>query len=159
MVKPDIVEHFEYDPMTGNLYRTRRNHKAGKLGLVTAKDSHGYIIVSHKGRKLKGHRLAWLLQTGTLPTCEIDHINRDRSDNRWCNLRLATSSENSQNCSVRADNKSGVSGVYYVASINQWWAYINVNRRRICLGYHPTLDSAAAARKAAESVYHPRRSA
>jgi hypothetical protein len=41
----------------------------------------------------------------------MDHVNGDRADNRWCNLREATQSQNQANTSMRADNISGYKGV------------------------------------------------
>jgi hypothetical protein len=44
--------------------------------------------------------------------CEVDHINEDKTDNRPCNLRESTKSENGSNKSVLKNNKLGVKGVY-----------------------------------------------
>ncbi|GAH20073.1 unnamed protein product, partial [marine sediment metagenome] len=42
---------------------------------------------------------------------QIDHINRDGLDNRKCNLRPCTNSQNQKNSKLRKDNKSGLRGV------------------------------------------------
>lgn len=150
---------FSYDPTTGELRRIARNHKAGKLGLVTSKDSKGYLVVVHKGRAYKGHRVAWLLATGEIPEGIVDHKNRDRADNRWVNLRLVSAAGNSQNCKVRADSASGVTGVVFLEHCKRWYSYLNLGGRRLNLGYYSSVDQAISARKAAELVYHPLRSA
>lgn len=62
-----------------------------KSGDIAGRKNHdGYIHVSVFGKTYSGHRLAWFLHYGEFPELDIDHINRDRSDNRICNLRLAT---------------------------------------------------------------------
>ena len=155
----EAKQFFRYDPDTGFLFRIARNHKTGRLGQITNKDNHGYIIVIHRGRRLKAHRLAWLLKTGELPRGQIDHINGIRDDNRWCNLRTVTPAENAQNSRVRVDSKSGVTGVAYLQHCDRWMAYINAYGVRRYIGYFTRKEDAISARKAAELLYHPVRSA
>lgn len=152
-------EFFRYDSDNGVVFRTARSHKAGRLGPVTTKDNHGYVVATHKGRRHKAHRLAWLIKTGEWPDGQIDHVNGDRADNRWCNLRLATPFENAQNTKVRKDCASGVTGVMFMPRLNRWVAYINARNTRRYLGYFTTKETAIAARKTAEQVYHPTRPA
>jgi hypothetical protein len=58
-----------------------------------------------------GHRLAWLYMVGVWPDDEIDHWNRDPSDNRFTNLRDATHAKNGFNSGKRSNNSSGRKGV------------------------------------------------
>jgi len=71
---------------------------------------------------------------------EIDHINRDKLDNRRANLRFVTRSQNNLN------RKEGT-GVFYHARIKRYWAYGNVNGKRTSLGYFTTYQEALNARK------------
>jgi hypothetical protein len=96
--------------------------------------------------------------TGEWPpeNLDIDHINGNRSDNRWCNLRLATRSQNNWNRPPQANNPFGVSGVYlrtYRSGNTKWHARVTVDRKPILLGTFDTMDEAVAARRAAEIKY------
>lgn len=122
------------------------NAQAGTL------DPYGYIVIRLLKVDYRAHRLAWLLMTGEPPVF-IDHINGNRSDNRFVNLRSVEHAENTKNAKRRADNTAGVTGVSYFAPKNTWRARINDNKRTITLGYFRTKKEAIAARKAAEKVY------
>ena len=90
-----IGERLRYNPTTGEIvYLNDYAPYAYKGKVVTSLDSHGYIRVSYKGKRYLGHRVAYFLMKGYLPDGDIDHINGDRSDNRWDNLRKVTRSEN-----------------------------------------------------------------
>lgn len=55
----------------------------------------------------------------------IDHINRNPLDNRRCNLRIATQSQNLGNRVIRSiDNKSGYKGVDFIERLNRWRATV-----------------------------------
>jgi hypothetical protein len=83
----------------------------------------------------------------------VDHINGNPSDNRRCNLRLASNPKNRLNTRVRQDNKVGYKGVCFYR--NRYWAYINVNNKRYWLGYKFTnpVDAAIAYDKAAIKLH------
>lgn len=76
----------------------------------------------------------------------IDHINRNPLDNRKCNLRCATKSTNAMNSKLRKDNASGIKGVSWNKSKKRWEVYININKKRIKLGYFKDLKEAALCR-------------
>ena len=78
--------------------------------------SHGYAVLTPRtGRGRSGqvylHRL--LLDAKNYPDKVVDHINRDPSDNRICNLRLVSHSENSLNRGVSRSNKTGIKHCYF----------------------------------------------
>lgn len=161
-MKPGSVERIreliQYDPETGLLHwRVNRLSFAGKAkaGEVAGTPKDGYISVIVEQRVYRAHRLAWLLTTGSFPPkgTEIDHINRDRSDNRWTNLRLVTRSQNNMNMGLRSDNKSGHKGVGQRKDTGRWYARVTVDRRVILLGHFDSFDDAVAARKAAEITH------
>ena len=159
---PDILQtaraELRYDSESGNFYRLhRRSSKTGD-DLRAGTLLQGYIIVwvgGRSGRRFRAHRLAWLFMTGSFPPKgqEIDHINGDRSDNRWVNLRLVTRTQNNMNRGVQCNNKSGQTGVSYQRLRDNWTARIVVDRRPILLGDFPTKEQAIAARLDAEIRY------
>ena len=89
---------------------------------------------------------------GRWPADQVDHINLIRSDNRWCNLREATQSENARNTRARHNNTSGVKGVNKYR--DKWHAKISFNGRRIHLGYFDTPEEAHAVYCRAAAKYH-----
>ena len=146
----EALELFRYDRETGVLYwknknrnSIRRNYVAGTYG--GAND--GYRRVGINGKICMEHRVIMMLCFGHIPeNAEIDHINHVRNDNRLCNLRFVTRSENRRNQSVNSKNTTGVTGVCFYKRLQKYVAQIKVNREAIYLGYFETLEEAAAAR-------------
>ncbi len=95
------------------------------------------------------HRLI----TSTPDGFVVDHINHKPEDNRLCNLRVVSRSENNVNKAIRSDNSSGFTGVSWNGQINKWNAYIALKGRVDNLGYFENKEAAVAARKAAEERY------
>lgn len=113
----------------------------------------GYWRVFLMGKSWLAHRLIWAIQTGALPETDIDHADRNRSNNVWSNLRLASRSQNCMNRSLRSDNRSGVTGVTW-HPCGMWQAQIGKNGRNRYLGLFRTVAEAAAARAAAARILH-----
>jgi hypothetical protein len=106
--------------------------------------------------KLRAHRAAWAIMTGKMPAEHIDHINGDGTDNRWCNLRLATYAENAKNQKLHRTNTSGHTGVSWAADKQKWIAYFWDGRTSRKLGSFDDVEEAAkVARQAREDRgYH-----
>ena len=89
----ELLQRFKYNPETGEL-----TYKTAYGGRTAGTKKDGYIRIRHKGHRYRAHRIIWMMMTGEDPqTLNIDHINGDRSDNRWSNLRLATKAQNGAN--------------------------------------------------------------
>jgi hypothetical protein len=86
---------------------------------------------------------------GVWPDQEIDHANRDRSDNRWVNLREASPSQNRMNRGKQRNSASGIKGVHWASHARRWRADVTFKGRRHRLGYFDTREAAAAAYEAA----------
>lgn len=109
----------------------------------------GYAQGSVNGRLLLAHRVIWAIVTGEWPQGDIDHINGNRSDNRWANLREVSHAINLRNASGKSNNTSGATGVSYRADRGKWRARVMVDGRERSLGSFDSLDAAVAARAAA----------
>lgn len=84
----------------------------------------------------------------------VDHISRNKLDNRKSNLRKCSASQNGYNKCIRSDNTSGIIGISWNEDKQKWAAYINKERKRIPLGYFTDKESAVRARLRAEAEYH-----
>lgn len=84
---------------------------------------------------------------------DVDHINRNKLDNRKINLRLCCSQQNDYNNSLSKRNTSGVIGVSYNKQNDTWRAYITFNGKWINLGSYYNKTEAIVARLRAESEY------
>lgn len=143
----------DYDSQTGVFrwkyradYPSRWNTKWGGKEAGSAVKGYRQIQIGH-ARNYYCHVLAWLYVYGEWRPKEVDHRNRDRSDNRIDNLRLATESENGCNKAMQRNNTSGVAGVHWLAQARRWQAVISKNGRKMWCKNFRTLDEAAEARR------------
>ncbi len=144
-------ELFEYDPEFGTFKRLIRVSNAMPGAPAgTVHKATGYTQIRADGRLYLAHRVAFLMMNGRFPEHEVDHINGDRSDNRWANLREVTRTENSRNHALDARNKSGVYGVCWRETHSKWEAVISAGSKRMRLGMHDDFFEAVCARKSAE---------
>lgn len=172
--KEELNKLLRYEPDTGLLFWRRRTEEDGfvdvgrhSLAHTCAKwngrfaDKEALIKVAHGYRcgrlnrdYVMAHRIIWKLVTDIDPI-QVDHIDGDRSNNRWENLRNVTASENRRNTARRSNNTSGVVGVHWNKQIKKWSAVIVL--KTVYLGAFDSFDDAVAARKAAEVEYgfHP----
>ncbi len=163
-----LNESMDYNPATGILVwkkRPREHFKNNQAhsrwnNRYPGKEAFGYPLAD--GRKygaignkwFLAHRIIWKLVTGKDPVRLPDHKDRNGSNNRWGNLRLATHAQNSANHSLRSDNKSGHAGVRYNKRDKAWVVQITSRRRRIHVGSFRSESDAVAARKMAEAKHH-----
>ena len=116
----------------------------------TWSNARGHIRTLIDNRTVYLHRLIM----GLPDEFEIDHINMDKTDNRRCNLRIATHSENQMNRGVRCDNTSGFKGVCLDKRTDKYFAYINASGKRTYLGTFDDKYHAAEAYDKAAILLH-----
>ena len=145
-----IINAIQYDPVSGdftNLVKRGPLMPGARLGCVNGK---GYLNIMVAGKSYTAHRLAWFLMKREWPGGMVDHINRNPSDNRWCNLRMATRSQNGMNREAPKNNTSGRKGVCWCKRSGKWFSYIMLNQKQKSLGYYDDIKEAISAREAAE---------
>ena len=157
--KPDItIEHLReslaYDAQTG-VFIWRKNYRRPDLVGKIAGSAHsaGYISIAIHNVKRLAHRLAWFYVTGNMPDGHIDHINGNKLDNSFANLRQVTRFENLQNMrKATKANKIGLLGVS--AHQGKWRAQIMANGKRIRASGFDTPEQAHQKYLELKRMYH-----
>lgn len=157
-----IPSLLSYDAYTGVITRKVRTSSRTHVGQVagrvfTKKNGNAYRIICVASKEYYAHRLAFVLMTGQWPVGEVDHINGNGVDNRWCNLRDVPHAANMKNLRKQATNTSGHTGVSWHKNSNRWRARIVIDGKYRTLGYFRTIEEAVVVRKQAEIEYgyHP----
>jgi hypothetical protein len=147
-----VKKFFTYDAVTGALKRrlpTTNNYVGEVVGTLK---NNGYLSVGFGNKEYLVHRIIWLYQTGYLPE-QVDHINHNKLDNSWSNLREVNNTNNSKNTSVSKSSTTKINGVSFMKSRNKYRATIMVNRKQIHLGLFADINDAIQARKDADIKY------
>jgi hypothetical protein len=143
-MKDLINEWFEYK--RGRLFWIKSPNQFYKAGMpASTSGARGYRAIRLKGKSYREHRLIWILHFGEIPEgLEIDHIDRNRSNNNIENLRVVTHAQNVANSSVRNTSKSGIRGVSKTKT-GKWVARITTGLHYLHLGTFDTKEEAAEA--------------
>ena len=135
---PTLWELFDYKPLTGELIR---KYKSGREKVVRYVSSDGYLAVKVIGENWYTHRIIWKWINGSDPgAMTIDHIDGNRRNNAWINLRSADTTQQHAN-----NHKS--KGVYKRLLKNgrvRFQARIKGEDKRVYLGTFDTYDEARA---------------
>ncbi len=129
-----LRELMDYNPDTGQFTWLRGRARTARGTVAGHKCKDGYISIKIDREPNLAHRLAWLYMIGEWPPNDLDHRDRDRSNNAWSNLRLANDSLNQANKPRSKYNKSGYKGVRYWPDRNKWSAMLTVRGDRMFLG-------------------------
>ena len=121
-----LKEVLSYSPETGEfkwLVFIKGNRGAGTT--AGSRRADGYVTIKLDYGRYLAHRLAWFYMTGKWPKEEVDHIDRNPSNNSFSNLREATKSQNMANSIGKTKiSKSGLKGVLWCEKDNRWYARI-----------------------------------
>lgn len=150
LTQEEVREHLSYDPGTGELkWRKGRRGRKGNMD-VGSSDGDGYIQLKIDRKVYKAHRIIWLWWYGYFPENQIDHIDRDRMNNRLSNLREVSHQCNMRNAGMDKRNSSGVKGVTRHELADKWQVCIRVANKTRYLGIYTCFVEAVAHRLAAE---------
>lgn len=118
------------------------------------RNERGYIYttikVNGKNKSLLLHRLIIEAKENEI----IDHIDRNKLNNRLSNLRKVNYQESNRNNVKRKDNTSGYTGIYWEPKKKLWRAYLYINGKRKSLGRHKSKENAIKARLKGELQYY-----
>lgn len=167
MTKPNTLPALDYlksilnyDPLSGEfIWRSRadrspwwNNRYGGKrAGYISPI---GYCHIGINDRLYAAHRLAWIIMTGEDTRDQIDHIDCNKSNNAFANLRRASHAQNQQNRHAQSNSASGIKGVCWHKGGRKWAAKLKVGKRYYHLGLFDTIDDAASAYAAAVKEHH-----
>lgn len=146
LTQQDLHTALAYDSDTGVFTWKKPTSNRVRVGdIATCLNNHGYLRIGLFGKRYQAHRLAWFYVHGVWPTNEIDHINRDRTDNRIANLREATRTENALNVGAHQLNSSGIKGVSWDKLCKRWRVQIRTGGKTKYVGVYKTKEEAAIA--------------
>ena len=148
ITQAELKEIVHYNKDTGVFTRLKGKGKGEVAGSLNK--TRGYVYLRAGGDRYMAHRLAWLYEYGRFPDGDIDHINRDKADNRIANLRVVTKSANQRNLPMKKINTSGITGVYN--NSYSWIAQITLDGKVTYLGSYDTKEEATEVRLAAERI-------
>jgi hypothetical protein len=141
---PYFARHYLYCKSSGVI--TNLNGK-----VIKPASDKGYVILSKKvkGRniRIRGHRLIMFMCGHDIAGHEVDHIDGDRTNNKYDNLRLVSRSVNRRNAARSRKNTSGVSGVCW----HKWQKKWEVKGLKCTIGYHDNFFDACCTRKSWEN--------
>lgn len=151
-----LKQAFHYDPQTG-LFRWRFSPRNDikPWSLAGSGRADGYRALHVWGVGFAEHRAAWAYMTGNWPTEDIDHLNGERDDNRWSNLRMVSTQVNCQNRrTAMVTNKSGLLGAHLNAQMGKYVSAIRIDGKPKHLGTFATAEEAHQAHLAARRVHY-----
>jgi len=162
-----LKESLSYNPHTGvfmwRLSRPRihfdtdlgfnRYHSKQAGNECLSVNNKGYARVYLFGKYRDLHRLAFLYINGKFPTDQVDHINHICTDNRWVNLRHASSQENNRNKSLSSSNTSGCVGVVFHKKLCKWQAQVHIKPKTLYLGVFSNFFDACCASLSARNKH------
>lgn len=156
ITQEELKSALDYNPISG-IFTWRTTVVKGRVeagdvaGSWTAKR---YWQIRVNGKLYMAHRLVWLYVYGVHPKGQIDHIDRNKSNNAISNLRVCSQNENQKNVKIRADNTSGFKGVHPFGNTGKFVAQITLNGEQTYLGVFTTKEEASLVYEDAAKQHH-----
>lgn len=148
---------YDYSPVTGEIkHRSRKSPRCRESGLAGTVAG-GALSVQVNGVRYLAHRIIFLWMTGSWPNGVIDHIDGDRLNNKWVNLRDVSQATNSHNIHgvPRHKRYSSLIGAHWCNQIKKWKSSIKVLDKVHRLGVFDTDVDASRAYLKAKTEMHP----
>lgn len=158
MNQKELQDRLSYNKETGIfkwIYSNNNKVKNGSIAgkIIVTPSGNRYYTIRVDNKDYLAHRLSFLHVTGCMPKNQVDHINGDGLDNRWCNLRDVTRQENNRNTRLLKNNSSGFCGVSWSKKSKKWLVQIMIDKKGIHLGLYDSLLDAVAVRINANIKY------
>lgn len=153
LTQADVKAQFDYDAESGILFKKFKSGKQKPCGHKPVCNGYGRIGIN--GINYLTHRIIWLWYYGAWPKYEIDHIDRDRMNNRIENLEDADRNQNMHNQGIRKNNTTGYPGVSWREDCGKYRTKITNNRKQISIGYYRAAEEAFLAYMVAKIEHHP----
>ena len=152
LTQQEVIDLFEY--RDGNLHWRKALNKRIRIGdRAGTISSTGYIAIMIGRKRYQAHRLIFLLHYGWLPEF-IDHMDRNRINNRIENLRAATKAQNQRNTPVRRDSSSGAKNVCWSHKLKKWVVRLRINNKPTHIGVFEDKDLAIFVASEYRDKYH-----
>lgn len=151
-----VLNNTRYDKVTNTLLIRRFNNFGKDRGWFKYKlsvNKKGYPVVCINNKVYSVHRIVYAAYFKKTKFGIIDHIDSNKLNYYVDNLREITNSKNILKAGLRANNKSGHTGVYFCPKLRTWEAYITINQKKIKLGRYKLKEDAVKARSFAEVTY------
>ena len=147
------LDNFKYED--GQLRRIKKIYSISPGEIIGTPTKGGYIKVKICGGSYLLHRIIFLMHHGYTPEL-VDHIDRNKNNNKIENLRATSKSINAQNsCSPSSGRSSKFRGVSFRKDSGKWSASIRTNGKTTRLGSFENETDAYLAYVSAQQKYHP----
>lgn len=149
-----VLEHFNYDPMTGNLtWKIDRSIKT-KAGMKVGSIAPQGVQLVFNRKTVGASNIIWCYMTGVWPEMNVGYIDKDKTNLKWDNLRLADNCQIQHSRKINCNNTSGVRGAYWVSRVQKWECSFNCRGEKIRVGWFCNLGDAEQALKSARKKYY-----
>jgi AP2 domain-containing protein/HNH endonuclease len=151
-----LREMLHYEPYTGDwiwLVKPNKNICIGEPAGGRGRGGRSRLRIAIDGKRYFGSRLAVLYMTGEWPAGQVDHFDRDFTNDKWGNLRDATITQNQGNRRINKNNTSGFKGVSWSKQHNKWLAVIQRYGKTRHVGLFSSIEEAANAYDMAAKEY------
>jgi len=132
------------------IWKKRVSSHVYKNDIAGSYNKLGYLEIRLNKKLYLGHRLAWLYKKGYFSEYEIDHKDKNSSNNKWKKLRETSRQCNARNSKLSKSNTSGITGITWYKRDNIWSVRIMVSYKNLHLGYFKDFTEGVAHRLAAE---------